>query len=119
MNLKHFSLNEFDSPDLPGSGNQMNFDFTSKLDLARETAGIPFSITSGFRTVDHNNDVGGVIDSAHLTGNAADIACMGSRQRYLIVSALQEAGFTRIGIANSFIHVDNDPNKPSNVIWTY
>ena len=28
-------------------------------------------------------------------------------------------GFTRIGIANSFIHVDLDFDKSQNVIWTY
>jgi hypothetical protein len=30
-----------------------------------------------------------------------------------------EAGFNRIGIAPTFIHVDNDPSKPEDVIWLY
>jgi hypothetical protein len=30
-----------------------------------------------------------------------------------------KAGFNRIGIADTFIHVDNDPGKAENVIWTY
>jgi hypothetical protein len=28
-------------------------------------------------------------------------------------------GFNRIGVANTFIHVDNDPSLPEDVIWTY
>jgi len=35
------------------------------------------------------------------------------------VNALLKAGFTRIGIASSFVHVDCDPTKPAQVIWTY
>jgi hypothetical protein len=30
-----------------------------------------------------------------------------------------EAGFNRIGISSTFIHVDNDPSKPEDVIWLY
>lgn len=30
-----------------------------------------------------------------------------------------EAGFTRIGIGQNFIHVDTDPDKQQNIIWTY
>ena len=36
-----------------------------------------------------------------------------------IVQALLTAGFTRIGIASTFIHADDDPSKPQNLIWTY
>jgi len=28
-------------------------------------------------------------------------------------------GFNRIGIADTFIHVDDDRNKACGVIWTY
>ena len=96
------------------------------LDDARGIAGIPFTITSGFRTPSHNAYVGGVQagvnskGSSHLFGYAADIAAPTSRQKYIIVKALLQAGFTRIGIAKTFIHVDNDTNdKDPDVIWTY
>jgi hypothetical protein len=36
-----------------------------------------------------------------------------------IVGSLLEAGFNRIGIADTFIHVDNDPTKPEEVMWKY
>ena len=118
-NLKYFSLEEFASPDLPGSGINMDSNFLKLLDLARGIAQTQFRITSGYRTEKHNEAVGGVPNSSHLRGYAADIAAADSITRYKIVSAAIQAGITRIGIANTFIHLDADPNKSSNVIWTY
>ena len=117
--MRNFNINEFDSPDLKGSGAKMNKCFLEMLDNARDIAGIPFSINSGYRTLEQNSKVGGVNSSSHTKGLAVDIACKDSRGRFLIVSALKEAGFTRIGISDSFIHVDSDSDKAQDVIWTY
>ena len=57
MTLKYFKLSEFDSPDLKGSGSNMNYTFLEKLDQARGLAGIPFKITSGFRTEAYQDDL--------------------------------------------------------------
>ncbi len=119
MNLKHFSINEFDSPDLPNSGLNMDNDFLQMLDIAREIANIPFKINSGYRTKEHNKKVGGKSDSSHLVGKAVDIAYSNSRDRWIIITALQEAGFNRLGIAKTFVHTDNDQTKSPDVIWTY
>jgi len=119
MNLKHFSINEFDSPDLPNSGLNMDSDFLQMLDMAREIANIPFKINSGYRTKEHNKKVGGKSDSSHLVGKAVDIAYSNSRDRWIIITALQEAGFNRLGIAKTFVHTDSDQTKSRNVIWTY
>lgn len=116
--LKHFSLSEFDSPDLKGSGVNMDATFLELLDTARDKAGVPFKITSGYRSKEHNAKVGGVENSSHLRGYAADIACTSGSQRWQIINALIEVGFSRIGVAKTFIHVDNDPEKSSS-IWTY
>ena len=116
--MKYFNFHEFDSPDKPGSGHNMEEEFLELIDCAREEAEIPFKITSGFRTTEHNNSVGGVENSSHLKGCAADISCTSSSQRSIMVRALVNVGFTRLGIAKSFIHVDNDPNK-SDAIWLY
>ena len=70
-------------------------------------------------TKDHNLSVGGVLNSSHMKGMAADIKCNDSAKRSVIVKSLLEVGFTRIGIANSFIHVDNDKEKSQDVIWVY
>ncbi len=117
--MKYFKLSEFDSPDSPGSGEEMKQSFLHKLDNAREIAMIPFIITSGYRTPDHNVAVKGKQSSSHLKGYAADISCIGSRSRKLIINALIDAGFDRMGIGSNFIHVDSDPEKDSDVMWLY
>ena len=119
INLKYFSLEEFDSPDLPNSGVNMDGDFLQRLDDAREIASIPFKINSGYRTKERNELVGGKPQSSHLIGKASDIAVKDSRERWIILDALIKAGFNRIGIADTFIHVDSDGDKSPNVIWTY
>ena len=115
----NFELSEFDSPDDPGSGKFMQDPFLQMIDDARGIAGIPFKINSGFRSKSHNQYVGGKKESSHLFGHAADIHCTGSRERFIIVDALIKAGFKRIGIAKTFIHVDNDPAKDDQVTWVY
>ena len=124
MELLHFDISEFDSPDEIGSGKHMDETFLRMLDDARGIAGVPFRITSGYRTPSHNAYVGGVQaglkskGSSHLFGYAADIACASGQDREIIVSALIKAGFRRLGIAKTFIHCDNDPDKV-NSIWLY
>ena len=118
-NIKHFKQHEFDSPDKKGSGANMQESFVRKLDDARTLADTPFSITSGYRTPAHNKKVGGVANSSHVTGYAADIAVKSNSARFKILNALHAVGFNRIGIGKGFIHVDNDPTKPQNTVWVY
>ena len=119
--LKYFRESEFSSPDSEGSGEMMETEFLERLDLARDIAGFPFIINSGFRTIAHNQKIGGVKNSSHLMGWAADLHCGSGKRRFLMIEALLDAGFTRLGISGkgSFIHVDCDPNKPQMTIWTY
>ena len=99
--------------------------FLGLLDHARGIAGIEFKINSGYRTPEHNSKVGGKPrtptskGSSHLYGLAADINCDNSRDRSIILNALVDSGFTRIGIAKTFIHVDLDKSKSQNVCWLY
>jgi zinc D-Ala-D-Ala carboxypeptidase len=122
--MKYFKRKEFDSPDQPGSGEMMEEEFLEALDLARDIAGFPFIIRSGFRSVKHNRDLisrgyAASTKSSHLLGWAADIAVPSSRKRFIMMEALLDAGFNRIGVADDYIHVDMDPNKPPNVMWVY
>lgn len=119
MQLKHFTLSEFDSPDLPGSGDKMNREFLLMLDKARDIAGIPFRISSGYRTIFHNEAVGGLRGSSHCEGRAADILYEGKAQAVRIIASLTVAGFRRIGMSSNFIHCDNSPDKPSPAYWGY
>ena len=123
--LKHFNYEEFDSPDEIGSGlpthdgGKMNPDFLHKLDEARAISGVPFSITSGYRSVKHNAIVGGRVGSSHLKGCAVDISCRNSGDGAKILKGLFQAGLgRRVGIGKNFIHCDMDYDKPS-AIWLY
>lgn len=118
--LRHFSSKEFDSPDEPGSGKKMCPLFLKKLDTCRENANVPFVITSGYRSKNHNKKVGGVLKSSHTETpcKAVDISANNSTLRYKILSSLIKNGFNRIGIGSNFIHVDAS-DKPPNVAWHY
>ena len=113
--------------------NEMNESFLGTLTDAREYCRTPFMINSGYRCEKHNKKVGGKVGdkakgiqaSTHTVGAAADIHCTESRQRALILCGLLEAGFSRIGIAKTFIHVDmadrleGDDKKAEAVFWLY
>lgn len=115
---KYFTEKEFHC-DGVNCFDKMNHDLIEKLDIAREMCGFPFHITSSWRSKEKNAKIGGVKSSAHLTGNAVDLACENSTTRMYMIEALLTAGFNRIGISNRFIHVDVDEELPQNVIWTY
>ena len=96
----------------------MDEDFLSKLDEAREFAGIPFSINSAYRSPTHPESIKNPT-SSHIKGLAVDIKATDSKTRFKILEALLSVGFTRIGIADTFIHVDMDYDKSQELIWTY
>jgi len=119
LQLRHFDISEFDSPDVLGSGDRMKVPTLIKLDNAREIADVAFVVTSGYRTPLHNESVGGVSGSSHMKGYAVDIEARTSEMRMKIVAALILVGFNRIGIGRNFIHVDDDPEKSPDVMWHY
>lgn len=113
--FKYFKYSEFKCP-------CCGRNFTSErlilmLDKAREIAGVKFIITSGYRCEKHNAAVKGSKNSSHLDGLAADILCVNPDTRYIILKALLQAGFNRIGIYEKHIHVDIDYRKPHGVVW--
>ena len=98
--------------------------FVDKLQKARTIAGIPFSISSGYRSPEKNQSViGAVPDSSHLKGLAVDLRVSSSHEVALIVDACKQAGIDRRGIYvdSSFspihVHVDADAEKIANVIF--
>lgn len=88
-----------------------------KLDQLRDAAGVPIIISSGFRTPEENRLIGGVENSAHTLGLAADIKCDDSSMRYRLVKAAFEVGFKRIEVADRHLHLDLDEQKSQNVMW--
>ena len=115
--VKYFKPEEFACPCC--GKVKMNEEFIERLDKARYIAGIPFKISSGYRCPKHNAEVGGVPDSAHTKGLAADIICNNSQDRYKIIEATINCKLKRIGVGAEFIHLDCDREKPWMVIWTY
>lgn len=127
LNLKFFHLSEFDSKDYPGSGINMHPEFLERIDEVRRVFGKPMVINSGYRTIYQNQAVNGSLRSSHLDGLAVDVRCTNSRDRFDLIEAFLEVGFTRLGIADTFIHADLSDQiegehsglKDGNVIWTY
>ena len=73
------------------------------LEPAREKLGGPIIVNSGYRCVRHNREVGGVANSQHLRGEAADIRCADNKR---LAKILFEAGrFDQLIIYPTFIHV--------------
>lgn len=101
-------------------------EFVAALDNARHLSGIPFIITSGIRTQEQNQAVGGVENSSHITGHAVDLRINTSVECFKIVRGLMDSGIARIiiginidssgTVAYHNIHADNDPTKPQNVL---
>jgi len=89
------------------------------LDLVEGLLKIKLVVNSGCRCPKHNAKEGGGKTSAHLTGEAVDIACASDTLRYRLISALLSVGFNRIGIAKTFLHADVSATLGQNCIWVY
>ena len=50
------------------------------LDPAREEFGGPVTVNSGYRCPKHNIAVGGVVNSQHMKGEAADVCCADNKR---------------------------------------
>lgn len=98
--------------------SDMNSAFLDKLLLAQKAYGKKFRINSAYRSLSWEKSKGRSGRSSHCKGIAVDIGVSNHQQRLYIVAALVIMGFRRIGIAKSFIHVDDDESKvPS--MWLY
>lgn len=114
---KNFDRKEFQCPCCGSDG--VDLTLVEILQNIRDDLGYPLSISSGYRCLSHNHDVGGVDSSSHTRGLAVDIRCGSGGQRFNLLRLALEHGITRIGVSGSFVHLDIDSNKPQNVIWTY
>lgn len=114
--FKYFDRSEFTCKET--GTNKIKDSFVHKLDDLRELCGFPFTITSGYRHPEHsmekNKASGG---GQHTKGNAADIQCNTAKQRYTLLKFAFKMGFTGIGVASTFIHVDTRSGEPKT--WTY
>jgi zinc D-Ala-D-Ala carboxypeptidase len=117
--FKYFKLEDFDCQET--GDNEMDVEFIHKLDQLREACGFPFIITSGFRSKDHSIEKRKEKAGTHAQGIAADIRARNGNERYKIVQEAIKLGFTGVGIARTFIHVDSRivGADKAPVMWCY
>jgi uncharacterized protein YcbK (DUF882 family) len=115
--MKYFQLKEFACPCC--GENNIDRKFVELLDKIREQYGKPMVVLSGYRCKKHNEEVGGVPESAHVDGVAADIGCSFAGDRMKLVTLAIANGIKRIGCARTFLHLDTSATLPSDVFWLY
>ena len=116
---EHFNSSEFACKCGCGTAFTINPSLLEKLEGIRKFLNRPIEIASGFRCPTYNVKVGGVSDSVHPDGNAADIRIETSGDRMDVVIAVISMGFLRIGVAKTFIHVDVSKTLPQDKMWLY
>ena len=114
---EHFTKEEFDCQCECGNGDIVISErLVHELEVVRVHYGKPMRINSGIRCLSHNRRIGSRDTSSHIKGVAADIACndIGTRLE-LVKHLLRDGEFTRLGLHDSFIHVDVDTDKPNGI----
>ena len=113
---EHFTLEEFlntrkypcNKPSLQHVAN-MVYGCVMLLEPARQVVG-PIIINSGFRNEDVNRHVGGVRNSQHLQGQAADIRPKDPQQFQRLVDFLKANAYTdQLLTGNGWLHISWSP----------
>ncbi|MBK8191075.1 MAG: DUF882 domain-containing protein [Vampirovibrionales bacterium] len=81
----------------------------NRLQLLRDLLGRPIRINSGYRTIAHNQEVGGVQNSQHLSGTAVDIVVPGLMPRDLQLILMNWSG--GMGQYKTYTHLDIRPYR--------
>ena len=117
---EHFSLSEFcnwqkypkNIPTIQQIAN-MTYGCRQLLEPAREAIGSPIIVNSGFRNADVNRRVGGVRNSQHLQGCAADIRPKEPAQFKRLVAFLKAHALTdQLLTGNGWLHISWAPFRP-------
>ena len=98
--MKYFNLSEFFHSDTAvslGINNTIPEMYEANierlvhdvLDPIREQWGLPIRVTSGYRCPELNDEVGGVEDSYHMEGCAADISAYGPQRNVELMSLIR------------------------------
>ena len=114
--IKHFKKSEFAckcGKYCNGYPAEIDMKMVKYADAIRERLGKPISINSGLRCKTHNADVGGVSNSQHLYGTAADLGCPAGTTPAKMAAIAEEVmgGTGGIGIYSWGIHIDSRATK--------
>ncbi|MGL4757612.1 MAG: D-Ala-D-Ala carboxypeptidase family metallohydrolase [Aeromonadaceae bacterium] len=101
--------------------NEMTPEFMKLIQSLRTMYGKPLTVTSGYRHPTHPVEARkGHSNGEHTRGACCDLACTSGTDRYNIIRLALSLGFTRIGIAKTFIHLGiGGPGLVSPTIWDY
>ena len=113
--FRYFKLAEFNCT--YSGKNVMAQSFIHRLDRLRYACDFPFKITSGYRSTSHPAEANKEKAGTHTRGIAADIAVTGGAQRRKLVELALAQGFTGVGVAKNFVHIDCRKTTP--VLWCY
>jgi len=105
MQMRFFKPDEFQM-DGKVVFDKMNPAFLEKLDQCRELAGVPFIISSCWRSPSKNRKVGGAVGSLHLKGRAVDVICTLGATRARIMRAALGLGLS-VGVMQNALHLDD------------
>lgn len=115
MSWRYFTRDEFVCAET--GENEIDDEHIDRLDIVRGACGFPFHINSGYRSPRHSIEAAKPKPGMHSTGKASDVRATTAAQRFQIVSEALAAGFTGIGIAQTYVHLDLRDTTP--VIWLY
>jgi uncharacterized protein YcbK (DUF882 family) len=119
---KNFSRHEFACQDYCGYDN-INPRVVVMAQTIRDASGKAIRINSGCRCAKHNMAVGGVKNSYHTTGLAADLSCeVGSAQLFEVIKQLFASGklnalqYCKRYIRKNFVHIDCGKRRNSRFV---
>lgn len=92
--------------------------FMDRLQKLRLLLGTPFAITSAYRSPRHSIERAKAQPGTHAMGKAVDIQADG-RLQFRIIAQAPGLGFKGIGIAKTFIHLDDWDGGPRPNVWLY
>lgn len=105
---EHFDTSEFTCHHCGAGAEKIGRRLIELLEQLRQACGNrPLHINSGYRCPTHNRNVGGVPDSQHVKGTAADVAVPAGMSFDAFARAVESLPFDGVGYyAPDFIHVD-------------
>ena len=91
---------------------------TGELNMQPDFMDRPITLTSAYRSLRHSIERAKAQPGTHAMGRAVDILADGGLQ-FRIIALAPGLGFTGIGIAKTFVHLDDWDGGPRPNVWLY
>ena len=121
---KNFKIQEFECKcgcDMPADVHVNIVKLAQQLQVIRDVIDKPIQVTNAYRCASHNKKIGGVPNSQHVQGKAADLKVKGLSPKHLsnLIDDMASKGEVLqggIGIYPTFTHYDIRKTKAR---WDY